>query len=84
MSEKETSKLNIGLCTSQVSSHKESLLSNIGLSARYSFPHHVRGSFAMGTAAEPPYIRSYYSSAKKPAPHFLFLAAGRPIHISHC
>lgn len=43
-----------------------------------------RGSFAMGTAAEPPWIRSYYSSARKPAPCFLFLAAGRPIHISHC
>lgn len=34
-------------------------------------------------AAEPSSIRSYYSSARKPAPHFLFLAAGRPIHISH-
>lgn len=80
----KTSKLNIVLCVSRVGSHKESLLSNIGLSAGYSLPHRVGGSFAMGTAAEPPYIRSYYSSARKPAPCFLFLAAGRPIRISHC
>lgn len=82
--EKKALKLSVGLCSAQVGSHKETLPSNIGLSTCHSLPHCLGGSFATGAAAEPPCIRIYYSSAWKPAPCFLFLAAGRPIHISQC